>query len=133
MLLLLGSFVDAPLALWPQPPHVVGYWLLGAELAAWAGALAFTFTGPRAPREHAGSTMFSAVLSHVAFLAPIDGAAAIVAQAPGADLTAIAVGILMSMFLAFFNSWVFWLRSYANSTSKRLAREHETGALRLKI
>jgi hypothetical protein len=105
MVLLIGSVIQALVALWPAP----ALWVTGAEelfvsAVIWLYASWLVFTGARTPKEFGGS--FNVVLTtQVVCLPAIAGSIALVYGLEG-GFYAIAFAALMAIVGGILNSWV---------------------------
>ena len=107
MLLLVGSLVEALLALWPrQSVQVLGIELLAVSLVVWGYAMQLAVESLRTPpKELRRYSMQSALIAQFAMLPAILGAAGIVAGFE-ASAYALAFSMVMAILVAFYNSWV---------------------------
>jgi len=106
MVLLVGSLVEALVALWPHETLVViGAEELVASVVVWAFVLRLMVAGAP-PKEYAAPTRLGNAIAQLATLPAIGGAVAIVAFGATGGTYAIAFAMLMAIVVAFLNSWV---------------------------
>lgn len=106
MVLLVGALLEALVALWPRPPLAVfGIEEIVISGAVWIGIVRNTIAGRNVPKELTFVTRMSAVLSQCGSLPALAGAITLTAGVE-AGIYGIAFAMLMSIAIAFFNSWV---------------------------
>jgi hypothetical protein len=106
MVLLIGSLIQALVALWPADKLVLpGLEELVLSVIVWAYATWLLLAGARTPKQYGGTTI-GVVLTQVATLPAVAGAIAIVAFGAGEGVYAIAISLLMAIVVGIINSWV---------------------------
>lgn len=106
MVLLIGSLVQALLALWPgQPLWVIGAEELTVSAAMCVYALWILLVSPLTPKEYGGATS-SIVMVLLATLPAIGGSIALLFSGSPEGIYAIALSPVVSIVVGVLNSWV---------------------------
>jgi hypothetical protein len=106
MVLLIGSVIQALLALWPADKLVLpGLEQLILSVIIWLYATWLLVSGAQTPKMYGGSTT-GIVLTQVATLPAVAGSVALVAFGASGGIYAIAFSLLMSVIVGIINSWV---------------------------
>jgi hypothetical protein len=110
MLLLVGSLVEALLALWArQTEFVVGLEIFIVSLGVGGYTIVLLSAASKMPKEYAGYTLQSIIVVHVAAIPAVAGGLALVLGFD-AGIYAIAFAMIMAIVVAivvaFLNSWV---------------------------
>ncbi len=106
MVLLIGSVVQALMALWPgQTMWTSGLEELIVGAVVWLYASWIILASPHTPKEYGGTTS-GLVLTQLAALPAVGGSIAILATGHGGGIYAIAFSLLAAIVVGVLNSWV---------------------------
>jgi modulator of FtsH protease len=106
VLLLVGSVIEALLALWPhQSPPALGIELLIVSLVVWGYSTSLSIDSAKTPKEFAKYTFQSVAVAQLAAFPAVLGGVGVLFGFE-ASLYALAFAMIMAIFVAFLNSWV---------------------------